>query len=96
MKVVNTHEAKTHLSRLLDEAAAGGEIVIAKAGKPVAKLVRYENTAKPRQLGLLKGRITETADCWEADDDMTISVDAPLYANPATIPSSKVAEESRP
>ena len=41
MKVVNTHEAKTHLSRLLDEAAGGADIVIAKAGRPVARLVRY-------------------------------------------------------
>jgi len=39
MHIVNVHAAKTHFSRLVDEAAAGAEIIIAKAGKPVAKLV---------------------------------------------------------
>lgn len=53
MSVVNVHEAKTHLSRLLDAAAAGEEIIIAKAGKPVAKLVPIE---KPkRKPGALEG-----------------------------------------
>ena len=96
MKTVNTHEAKTHLSRLLDEAAAGEEIIIAKAGVPVAKLVRYEAKQAPRKLGLLQGKITESPDCWEADEDMAASIDAPLYANIAPMPSSRVAEEHRP
>lgn len=47
-KSVNVHEAKTHLSRLLDEAAAGEEIVIAKAGRPVARLVATELELRPR------------------------------------------------
>jgi prevent-host-death family protein len=93
MKMVNTHEAKTHLSRLLDEAFAGEEIVIAKAGKPVARLVRYENTGNPRTLGLLKGQITESPDCWEADEDMLSSTDAPLYTQAAPLPNLKIAEE---
>ncbi len=63
MKVVNTHEAKTHLSRLLDEASAGEEIVIARAGNPVARLVRYEAAKKPRKLGVLKGKIVESTGC---------------------------------
>ncbi|MEO5713454.1 MAG: type II toxin-antitoxin system prevent-host-death family antitoxin [Luteolibacter sp.] len=67
MKVVSTHEAKTHLSRLLDEASVGEEIVIAKAGQPVARLVRYEVAKKPRKLGALKGKIVESSDCWEPD-----------------------------
>ena len=55
MSVVNVHEAKTHLSRLLEAAAAGEEIIIAKAGKPVAKLVPIE---KPKRIpGRLKGLI---------------------------------------
>jgi len=54
--VVNVHTAKTHFSRLLDEAAAGAEIVIAKAGKPVAKLVPLNAQAPRRRLGLLAGR----------------------------------------
>lgn len=47
-KSVNVHEAKTHLSRLLDEVAAGEDIVIAKAGRPVARLVPTELEPRPR------------------------------------------------
>lgn len=93
MKVVNTHEAKTHLSRLLVEASAGEEIIIAKAGQPVARLVRYEVVRKPRKLGVLKGKIMESADCWEPDADLLASMDSPLLDQVA--PSSKVAEEPR-
>ncbi|NJD30465.1 MAG: type II toxin-antitoxin system Phd/YefM family antitoxin [Gammaproteobacteria bacterium] len=64
---MNVHQAKTHLSRLLDEVAAGGEVVIAKAGKPVARLVPMEPVVRKKRLGLLKGRI-------EVPDDF----DAPL------------------
>ena len=52
--VINLHEAKTHFSRLVDRAAAGEEIVIAKAGKPVAKLVPLEAPKQRRRLGLLE------------------------------------------
>ncbi len=62
MRMVNIHTAKTHLSRLLDEVAAGEEIVIAKAGKPVARLSPYQPRREPRQPDLLKGKI------WIADD----------------------------
>jgi len=55
--IVNIHQAKTHLSRILDEVAAGAEVVIAKAGKPVARLVPLESRVRPKKLGLLKGRI---------------------------------------
>jgi prevent-host-death family protein len=57
MRMVNIHSAKTHLSRLVAEVAAGEEIVIAKAGKPVARLVPFEPRREPRQPGLLKGQI---------------------------------------
>jgi prevent-host-death family protein len=62
MRMVNIHSAKTHLSRLVNEVAAGEEIVIAKAGKPVARLVPFEPRREPRQPDLLKGKI------WIADD----------------------------
>ena len=62
MRMVNIHTAKTHLSRLLEEVAAGEEIVIAKAGKPVARLLPYAPRQEPRQPGLMKGKI------WIADD----------------------------
>jgi prevent-host-death family protein len=51
---VNVHEAKTHLSRLLDRVAAGEEIVIAKAGKPMAKMVPIEKPQADRVPGLDK------------------------------------------
>ncbi|HEY6326394.1 MAG TPA: type II toxin-antitoxin system Phd/YefM family antitoxin [Candidatus Cybelea sp.] len=57
MGTVNIHEAKTHLSRLVDEAAAGREIVIAKAGKPMAKLTPLAPQCPRRKLGTLKGRL---------------------------------------
>ena len=56
MVTVNVHEAKTHLSRLLAEAEAGEDVVIARNGKPVAKLVPYAPKGK-RQFGTLKGKI---------------------------------------
>lgn len=58
MSTVNIHEAKTHLSRLLEAVAAGEEVIIAKAGKPIAKLVPIE---KPKcKPGALKGTFIET------------------------------------
>lgn len=57
MGAINIHEAKTHLSRLVDEAAAGREIVIAKAGKPMAKLTPLAGARPQRKLGTLKGRL---------------------------------------
>ena len=52
---VNIHEAKTHLSRLLEKVSAGEEVIIAKAGKPVAKLVPIKQTPKKRVWGTAKG-----------------------------------------
>ena len=68
MKTVNLHAAKTHLSRLVDDAVNGEEIVIAKAGRPVVRLVPVDNEAEEmaerrrRSLGALKGKM------WLADD----------------------------
>lgn len=70
MRQINIHEAKTHLSRLVEDAGRGDEIVIAKAGKPMARLVGIEDARAPRLRGLLKGRIRI------ADD-----FDAPLPAD---------------
>lgn len=61
-KTVNIHEAKTHLSRLVEEAAGGREIVIAKAGKAMARLVPLATTPRVKKLGLLKGQIKVPAD----------------------------------
>ena len=58
MEKFNVHEAKTHLSRLLDRAQEGEEFVIAKAGKPVARLGPLAPRVKKRRLGLLEGKLT--------------------------------------
>jgi prevent-host-death family protein len=60
LKVVNIHEAKTHLSRLVEDAAKGESFVIAKAGKPMVKVSRLEESEpKPkRRLGMLEGQMT--------------------------------------
>ncbi len=55
MSYVNIHEAKTHLSKLLTRVAAGEEIIISKAGKPVARLVPWNQNAKQRTPGLDSG-----------------------------------------
>jgi len=57
MKTVNIHEAKTHLSRLVDRAAHGDTFVIAKAGHPLVKVSALDSPAVPRRLGFLKGEI---------------------------------------
>lgn len=56
-KMVNIHEAKTHLSRLVAQVAAGGEVLIAKAGKPVARLVPLGGGRSDRELGIDQGRV---------------------------------------
>ncbi len=67
---VNIHEAKTHLSRLLEEVAAGREVIISKAGTPIARLVPLEKKERTLKFGALKGQL------WISDD-----FDAPLPAH---------------
>jgi len=62
VEVVNIHSAKTHLSKLLGRVRKGEEIVIAKAGKPVARLVPERSAAQKRMPGIDKGKL------WIADD----------------------------
>ena len=61
-KIVNMHEAKTHLSRLVAEAIEGEEVVIAKNGKPLVRLVVCNEQPPPRKLGGWEGKV------WIADD----------------------------
>ncbi len=70
MKIINIQEAKTHLSRLVEEVLKGEELVIAKAGKPLVKLVPLAPVTKKRKLGMLKGKIWEAPDCWDPDPEM--------------------------
>jgi prevent-host-death family protein len=67
MEVINVHAAKTHLSQLLARVEAGEELVLARAGRPVARLVPFQVTGAPRKFGGWRGRV------WIADD-----FDAPL------------------
>jgi prevent-host-death family protein len=57
MHLTNISEAKAQLSALIEKVVAGQEVIIGKAGKPVAKLVRYERSEKPRRPGALRGKI---------------------------------------
>jgi len=57
--VVNTHEAKTNLSRLLEKVSKGKEVVIASAGRPIARLVPFKKPP-PRQPGLAQGTLPES------------------------------------
>jgi prevent-host-death family protein len=66
-KTVNIHEAKTHLSRLLGRVERGDEIVIARAGRPIARLLPFTSPSTNRVLGSARGQI------WIAED-----FDAPL------------------
>jgi prevent-host-death family protein len=82
-KTFNVHDAKTHLSKLIDRAHAGEEIILAKAGEPWAKIVPYEAPElEPRRPGRLKGLLTtipdsvwfepmadEELDIWEGKND---------------------------
>jgi len=73
MTTVNIHEAKTHLSRLVDEVAAGAEIIIAKAGKPMARLAPISTPIRKKRLGLLKGKIKVPDDFNAPLDDEILS-----------------------
>ena len=77
-KPVNIHEAKTHFSRLVERAAKGEEIVIARAGRPLARLMPLASPTRPRRPGLLKGRIR-----------ISTNFDAPLPRNIARASESR-------
>jgi prevent-host-death family protein len=67
---VNIYEAKTQLSRLVEQVEAGEEIVIARAGRPVARLVPYRTRRAPRTPGLWKGRVRLAPDFDATDEDL--------------------------
>ena len=62
MTQVNIHEAKTHLSRLLEQVEAGEEVIISRSGRPIARLVAYRPLAKPRRPGGWRGKVRIAAD----------------------------------
>lgn len=70
MQIVNVYEAKTQLSRLIDRAATGEEIVIARAGKPIARLVAYREDERPREPGYWRGKVHIAEDFDELPEDI--------------------------
>lgn len=70
MQLVNIHDAKTNLSKLIEKTLQGEDVVIGKRGVPVAKLVVYEKKKKPRKLGLLKGKIVIPDDFNEESEEI--------------------------
>jgi len=90
VRTINIQEAKTHLSRLVEEALAGQQIIIGKAGKPLVVLTPYAAPVKARAGGQFRGRIREAPDCW-AGDELADSIDAPLYGA-ARRKAARVAE----
>jgi len=62
MRMMNIHEAKTHLSQYIELAFNGEDIIICKAGKPMAKLTRYEGSEQPRKPGYWEGKVVISDD----------------------------------
>ncbi|MFZ0629994.1 MAG: type II toxin-antitoxin system prevent-host-death family antitoxin [Acidobacteriaceae bacterium] len=77
LRTINIHEAKTHLSRLIEEAVQGEPFVIAKAGKPVVKVTAIDTPEAPavRRTGFLTGQISVPADF----DQMGVETIADLF-----------------
>jgi len=78
-KQVNIHAAKTHFSQLVEEVEAGGEVIIARAGKPILKLVKLEDDEKIyRRIGFMKGQIHIP----DMDAFMNSDADTAMYFDP--------------
>jgi antitoxin (DNA-binding transcriptional repressor) of toxin-antitoxin stability system len=88
MKMVNMHEAKTHLSKLVEEVLAGETVVVAKAGKPMVQLTKLGAAGAARPLGLLAGKGKELPGCWDPDPELEES----FYGTSEPAPAPKVAE----
>jgi len=70
MITCNIQEARSKLSQLIARAVAGEEVIIAKAGKPIARLIPYQAKTKPRRLGVWKGRVRIAADFDELPESL--------------------------
>ncbi len=70
MQITNISEAKAQLSALIEKVMAGEEMIIGKAGKPVARIIKYENNRQSRQPGALKGKIKIADDFDVLPDDI--------------------------
>ena len=70
MHITNITEAKSHFSALIEKVMSGEEIIIGKAGKPVAKIVKYQRREESRRSGALKGKIKIADDFDELPEDI--------------------------
>lgn len=70
MQIANISEAKAQLSALIEKVMAGEEVIIGKAGKPVARLIKYENNHQSRRPGALRGKIKISDDFDRLPDDI--------------------------
>ena len=70
MQIINIHQAKTNLSKLIEQVNSGDDVIIAKAGKPVAKLIRYTKLKKNRVPGLWKGKIWVSDNFDDEDEEI--------------------------
>ena len=70
MLIVNTHQAKSQLSMLIEKALLGEEVIIARAGKPTVKLIPHQSTLKKRIPGKLKGKIWTSEDFDDESDEI--------------------------
>jgi prevent-host-death family protein len=87
METVNMHEAKTHLSRLVERAAAGESFIIAKAGKPMVQVTALvSGPKKKRKLGFLKGKVTTPEDFKAFARD---EIDEMFFGNPDKLSTGK-------
>ncbi len=69
-RIVNVHAAKTHLSRLLEDVEGGEQIIVARAGRPVARLVPYAESREPRVPGLWRGQVSIAPDFDVSSDEL--------------------------
>ena len=70
MRTVNVRAAKTHLSSLLEDVLRGEEVTIAKAGKPIARIVPFAAEKKRRRPGTLRGQAWAAPDAWDPDPEL--------------------------
>lgn len=74
MHITNISEAKAQLSALIEKVMSGKEVIIGKAGKPVAKIVRYEQSKERREPGILRGKIHISEDFDELPEDIAAAL----------------------
>jgi len=96
-KTVNVFEAKTNLSKLIARAEKGEDVIIARAGKPVARLTRLEPEKKPIRFGGLKGKIwiAEDFDAPLPDDVLAEFEDGPIFPPERSAPHDAIPTKSK-